>query len=159
MFARMTPPFPSDPLETCTFWSSHNQLSGHLYFSLGGPSGCMHQHRRVVAPPYAFLPQPDHCGRWSPRLLQESVATCFSQKRVGCLAGCPLPSLGEQLCKLPHHAILTCHALFVPITMFHASSLRSHELPMFVWGCYTTVLGTTSTSSATLVRTGGSWEL
>lgn len=43
--------------------------------------------------------------------------------------------------------------------MFHASSLRSHELPMFVWGCYTTVLGTTSTSSATLVRTGGSWEL
>lgn len=125
MFAPVTPPFPSDPLETCTFWSSRNQMSGHLYFSLGGPSGCMHQHRRVVAPPYAFLPQPDHCGRWSPCLLQESVATCFSQKRVGCLAGCPLPSLCEQLCKLPHHAILTCHALFVPCSMPVACALTS----------------------------------
>lgn len=108
VLAPMTPPLPSDLLDTCTFWRSHSQMSGHLYFSSRGPS----QHRRVVAPPYVFVPQRNHYGRWSPCLFQETVAPCFSQMRVVCLAGCPLPSLCELLCKLPHHVILICHALF-----------------------------------------------
>jgi len=65
----------------------------------------MHQRRIVVAPQPVFVPEFNHCGRWSPCLFQQSAAPRCSQKRkerAACWAVAALPAWTTMQTALPY---------------------------------------------------------